>query len=378
MSYLLACLLITLAPPSNAGVRPQLNVVNGSWQPVAVQWMPKGRDPVQVDTIPPLGSRRIRTHLGQKFLLVGEYDLREIPVVSVALHQAVRFDPPDPDGVPSLYTQRLDAGGFPIVASAKVNPYALEEARYLVNKMLGDQNELRQAIIDSGARLCILASNEYTTDLPEWSWLARLERDDFDGVSAKDYYDRRARGMGGSLTDPFCSCGEENLLGYKGDPYSTENILVHEFAHCVHLRGMSNLDPTFDGRVKEAYQHAMRQGLWSGKYAAVNHHEYFAEGVQSWFNTNRQNDHDHNHVDTRKELKSYDPGLASLIEEVFGDGAFRYTNPLTRLTGHLEGYQPSQSPRFAWPKRLAPAILSIRAQTQDRIDLAASSARMGD
>ena len=143
--------------------------------------------------------------------------------------------------------------------------------------------------------------------------------------------------MCSSDLDPFCSCGEENLLGYKGDPYSTENILVHEFAHCVHLRGMSNLDPTFDGRVKEAYQNAMRQGLWSGKYASVNHHEYFAEGVQSWFNTNRQNDHDHNHVDTREELKSYDPGLASLIKEVFGDGAFRYTHPLTGLRGTWRG-----------------------------------------
>ena len=48
---------------------------------------------------------------------------------------------------------RLDAGGFPIVASAKSNPYALEEAKYLVNQMLGDQNELRQAIIASGGSL---------------------------------------------------------------------------------------------------------------------------------------------------------------------------------------------------------------------------------
>ena len=98
-----------------------------------------------------MGSRRIRTHFGHQFVLIGQHDLREVPVESVALHQAVRFDPPDPDGVPSMYTQRLNAGGFPIVASAKVNPYALEEARYLVNQMLGDQNELRQAIIASGA-----------------------------------------------------------------------------------------------------------------------------------------------------------------------------------------------------------------------------------
>ena len=34
--------------------------------------------------------------------------------------------------------------------------------------------------------------------------------------------------MGGSLTDPFCSCAEENLLAYAGDPYAKENILIHE------------------------------------------------------------------------------------------------------------------------------------------------------
>ena len=119
----------------------------------------------------------------------------------------------------------------------------------------------------------------------------------------------------------------------------------------------------------------MRHGLWSGKYAAVNHHEYFAEGVQSWFNTNRQNDHDHNHVDTR-EIKSYDPRLASLIKEVFGDGAFRIHASFDPAYG-ARRYQPSQSPRFEWLKRLSAAILSIRAQTQIRIDLAAGSARLG-
>ncbi len=31
----------------------------------------------------------------------------------------------------------------------------------------------------------------------------------------------------------------------------------------------------------------MKAGLWKGKYASVNHHEYFAEGVQSWFDDNR-------------------------------------------------------------------------------------------
>ena len=49
--------------------------------------------------------------------------------------------------------------------------------------------------------------------------------------------------------DPYCSCGEENLLAYPGDPYAAENILIHEFAHNIHLRGMVNVDATFDTRL---------------------------------------------------------------------------------------------------------------------------------
>ena len=33
---------------------------------------------------------------------------------------------------------------------------------------------------------------------------------------------------------------------------------------------------------------------------------------------NREDDHDHNHVNTRKELVEYDPAVAKLCEEVFG------------------------------------------------------------
>ena len=82
---------------------------------------------------------------------------------------------------------------------------------------------------------------------------------------------------------------------------------------------MPKVDPAFDGRLKKAYEAAMAKDLWKGKYASVNHHEYFAEGVQSWFDNNRPPDHDHNHVDTRKELWDYDPALAALCEEVFRD-----------------------------------------------------------
>lgn len=218
-----------------------------------------------------------------------------------------------------------------------MSPFALKEVVYIV----------REAMVNSGARLSILAHDEFTCDQPEWAWLADDSVEGYEGISTRDIRDARARGLGGRETDPFCSCAEENLLDYDGDPYSTENILMHELAHNIHLRGMINVDATFDQRVKAAFRAAMKARLWKGKYASVNHHAHFAEGVQSWFDDNRENDHDHNHVNTRAELLAYDPGLATLCREVFGDTLLKQTKPQTRLTGHLAAYDPRKAPKFA-------------------------------
>tara|TARA_B110000305_G_C19316738_1_gene576858 strand:+ start:94 stop:339 length:246 start_codon:yes stop_codon:yes gene_type:complete len=71
-------------------------------------------------------------------------------------------------------------------------------------------------------------------------------------------------------------------------------------------------------------------------------------------------------VDTREELKEYDPGLAALCEEVFGDTKLIYTKPATRLHGHLEGYDPSSAPKFVWPQELLNAKRAIRENVEAR------------
>ena len=348
------------------GDRPKLQIINGSPQQVDVFWLKSDTERVPNGSIAPGQDSIVTTTIGHRFAIVGRDDQSEMKVTSRVPVQGFRFDPPAKDGVPAYYTQRVDAHGFPIVASAKVNPYALKEAAFLVDLMLAKRPDVRDAMIQSGSRLCIIALSEFTTDQPEFVRLGKSAKDGLPDVSGKDYMDARARGLGGSGTDPFCSCGEENLLGYPGDPYSTENILIHEFAHNIHLRGMANVDPTFDIRLKQTYDDAMKAGLWKGKYASVNHHEYFAEAVQSWFDNNRQDDHDHNHVNTRAELLEYDPRLAALCREVIGDTELKYTKPATRLTGHMAGYDPEKAPTFEWPARLQRARTFIMKQAQTR------------
>ena len=263
--------------------------------------------------------------------------------------------PPAAMKLSPFYRKYISASGYPIVSSGKVNDYALKEAAYLADMMLARRPDVRKAMIDGGSRLVVMAYDEFTTDVPEHSHM-----------TPKDFWDARARGLGGSRKDPVCSCGEENLLGLEGDPYFAENILIHEFAHNIHLRGMIVVDPTFDERLKASYNRAMKAGLWKTKYASTNHAEYFAEGVQSWFNNNRPPDHDHNHVDTRNELRTYDPGLAELCKEVFGDTKLVYAKPITRLTGHLAGYNPKSAPSFVWPTRLDKSRKDIRAKASAR------------
>ena len=346
--------------------RPKLQVINGSKQTIDLFWLKSDTEKVANGSVAPGKDTIFTTTPGHRFQMIGRDDKSEATIASQVRVQGFRFDPPDKEGIPAFYTQSVRLRGFPIVASVRVNPYALKEAAFLCDLMLGKRPDVLEAMVKSGARLCIMAHDEYTTDLPEFVHMGDEPMHDFEEFSGKDFWDARARGTGGSETDPYCTCAEENLLGYEGDPYSTENILIHEFAHNIHLRGLNNVDPTFDKRLKDTYDAAMKADLWKGKYAGVNHHEYFAEGVQSWFDNNRENDHDHNHVNTRAELLEYDPGLAAMCREVFKDTEFKYTKPATRLTGHMEGYEPSKAPRFVWPKRLDAIKAAIRDKAAAR------------
>lgn len=83
-------------------------------------------------------------------------------------------------------------------------------------------------------------------------------------------------------------------------------------------------------------------------YAIKNKAEYFAEGVQAWFDTNRTMDHDHNHIHTRAQLKEYDPGLAELCSEILGETEWRFVSPRLRAgKDHLAGYDPDKAPVVA-------------------------------
>src|SRR5262245_48314079 len=204
----------------------------------------------------------------------------------------------------TFYKKHLDYKGFSILASAKVSDAALLEARYLIDQLLHDREDILKAMIKAGCRFMVMAPTEMTTDVPEQRHME------------KPYWDRRARGLGGRLS----SCGEENLLNLRGDRYNRENILIHEFNHAVHNYGRRAVDRTFDRRLREAYKDAMAKGLWKGTYLATNAGEYWAEGVQAYFDCMRPQ----YGANTREKLQKYDPALFGLVDEVYKQSKFRY------------------------------------------------------
>ena len=141
--------------------------------------------------------------------------------------------PPKELQLTGFYKKHVSASGYPVISSGNVDDYALKEAAFLIDKMLANRKDVRAAMIANGSRMIVMGYQEYTTDIPEHSRL-----------KPKEYWDRRARGLGGSKHDPVCSSAEENLLAYPGDPYDQENILIHEFAHNIHLVGLCTVDPT--------------------------------------------------------------------------------------------------------------------------------------
>lgn len=267
---------------------------------------------------------------------------------------------PPPDNIieqfnlDSFYRKCLLVEGLPIVTSNEVRDEALMEAEYLIRQMIGHRPELLRAMALRGTRFTIMSPNEFTTDVPEHS-----------DLEPKGYWDKRARGLGATRERPSVSCGEENLLCLPGDPYSTENILIHEFAHAIHEMGLVTVDSTFDKRLEEIFNSAMENGLYKGKYASTNRMEYWAESAQSWFDTNRENDDQHNHVDTREEIKEYDPRMATLLEEIFTDTSWRYIRPEHRgEAAHFTNMIPDAR-HFEWPIEIIEGYKLATQQDQE-------------
>jgi len=216
--------------------------------------------------------------------------------------------PPEDINVKPFYTKYCDAFGIPILASEEVEDRALQQAYYIINNMLGPIPEVRQQLVSRSYYVAVIGLTEELTDLPEYRHMN------------KQYWNWRAKALGGSKKTKITSAAEENMLCFRRDRYYGENILVHEFAHTIHLAGLGTDYNEFNQELETLYKSALDSGLWENTYAGENHLEYWAEGLQTYFNANIESnpgDGVHNRINTREELAEYDPTLYNFISDFY-------------------------------------------------------------
>lgn len=230
----------------------------------------------------------------------------EFPVSSVGCEvTAVPQDVRSKNRLSSFYHKYADANGIPVVSSEKVDDEALERACGVVTDMLSIRDDAKRELQRAGMFLAIIAKEELTTDIPEYSHLP-------------SYYNVRARGLGSLPT----SCAEESILCDRSDRWYGENICIHEFSHAIMGWGLEKIDPEFNRKLNAAYSEARSSGNFANTYAISSKAEFWAENVQNWYNTNLETPNGrpngvHNGINTREELRQAAPLMYELLSENF-------------------------------------------------------------
>lgn len=222
--------------------------------------------------------------------------------------------PPAELGLDPWYKKYVDVNGIGLASSWRCPDSALVAAYrtiyYMTNYLPKDVHD---SLVRYKTRVTCMGRYEGTTDVPEHRFLVN---------DTTLNWDLRARGLGGTKYDPVTSCAEENVLGYQIDKYHAEDILIHEFSHSIHLVGLVTARPDINERLQKGLDQALAAGKYQNTYAATNIEEYWAEGVQNWFNVNaevpeKNGNGKHNWINTREEMKRYDPYLYDIIAEFF-------------------------------------------------------------
>jgi dipeptidyl aminopeptidase/acylaminoacyl peptidase len=246
--------------------------------------------------------------------------LRRQPSV-IAPPAKFKFDP--------YYAKFTLAREFPVLGSKQVSDEALLRANDIIRKMFAYRHDILKAMIAGGARLVVLGRNEKLSDLPEFK--EAKDQPGFDEVRYLDY----------SPNSKLMVVPEENVSNDSRDPFAGECMVVNVMAKGLYqITGLRPIDPDFEKRrgkqqyelrvkrmdiefdhaLEKKYQTGISKGLWRGTAAARSRVDYWAAGVEAYFDAAGQGQAPNladRPITTREALKAYDPDLFALVDETF-------------------------------------------------------------
>ncbi|TMM50481.1 glycoside hydrolase [Qipengyuania marisflavi] len=260
--------------------------------------------------------------------------------------------PPSALGLDPFYRSYLAAEGIPIIASAKVPQEALLAARDMAQGMIAHRPDLARWLAANDYRIALIAEDEALLDLPELrDWkkparddvrLTRCELKHYDvrigALSDRAYWNARARGTGGR----HMVGSEEDVLGLPTTRYWGETIFVHEFAHQI-LDAVRHTDLPLYAEIESAYADAKAAGRFQNEYTMTTADEYWAEGTQFWFNSNRLQVFGGRRILNHTDLAEYDPALYAALGRVYGDNHQLKSDPFYMHSGRVPPGPPPEN-----------------------------------
>ena len=232
----------------------------------------------------------------------------------------------------NYYQKQAYASGIHILASDKAPDSCLvrtgEQLNYLMSRVSQD---VLDAMDDERWTVVAMGRYEGITQLPEFK--------NYPGI--EPWWDIHKRGWGATSELPFMLCAEENVLAYQIDPNYAEDILVNSFAKSLFECGIKKLNHSAEQRLAALLSRAKAAGKWQNTIAGQSALDYWAEGVQDWFNVNAEAplpNGEHNWVNTAEDLQRYDPALFEFI----GQNSTKRRNSISMcLNAGLKQYQPN-------------------------------------
>ncbi len=222
-----------------------------------------------------------------------------------------------------FYRKTCEQHGIAIFAAESIDDRALEAAAARMAGLLAERPDLAGSVAVSIDGIAVIGQDQRITDLPEFEDVYKIH-------PGTDWH-RLGRSFPGTEEIPVVAGSEENLLCLESDRFEGEDMFVRDFGWTIRRFGIALVDHGLDHAIEAAYGRAIAADLWRNTVAEVNSDMYWAEGVQSFFDANNEEideeDQIHNHVDTRDELRAYDPLLYELLSQVFGETDWRPACP---------------------------------------------------
>jgi hypothetical protein len=235
--------------------------------------------------------------------------------------------PPAQFKIDPYFVKFTYAREFTVLGSKHTSDEALLKANDTIRKMFAYRHDILKALIADGVRLVVLGRQEKLSDLPEFK--SATSGAEVDDVRFLDY----------APSLKLMVVPEENVLGLAGEPFAGKCMVISAFAKALYkvtalrpadpefdkrrnkqqyeLR-VKRLDVEFDHRLKKLHESVTAKGLWKGTPAGRARVEYWAAGVEAYFDAGgagfAPNLADRP-ISTRAALRAYDPDLYALVDE---------------------------------------------------------------